>query len=41
LIIDRLAVSYFLKAEAIAGAIFLIGVGSALVALRSRLAMKD
>jgi ABC-2 type transport system permease protein len=41
LVIDSASAAYFLKAEAIAGAIFLVGVTSALLALRARLTSGD
>ena len=41
LVIDRLDFTYFLQAEAIAGAIFVLGIGAALIALRARLRSGD
>lgn len=41
LIIEGLDIAYWLKAEAIAAAIFALGIGTALLALRARLASGD
>jgi ABC-2 type transport system permease protein len=41
LVIDGLGLNDFLKAEAVAGAIFAGGIASALVALKTRLASGD